>query len=261
MNCRICRSETTHVFDGLIMGRHPTEYFRCPRCGFLQTGEPYWLAESYRNPITSTDIGMMARNLRLTELLTAFFYFCADRDGDFLDFGGGYGIFVRLMRDVGFRFHWEDAHAENWFPLPAEEPPAHYGAVTALEVFEHLPDPVATLEQLLSKSGMIVIGTELIPDSPDADLKDWEYLSVHHGQHISFFSEETFRYLAARYHLNRYTDRKSITVLSERKLGGKADFLLSRRHRTLLFLFEYAKRNLHSLLDADHRKLLGDINP
>ena len=33
----------------------------------------------------------------------------------FIDFGGGYGVFTRVMGNIGYDFYWRDAHRENLF--------------------------------------------------------------------------------------------------------------------------------------------------
>ncbi len=33
----------------------------------------------------------------------------------FLDYAGGYGVFTRLMRDIGFDFYWHDPYTQNLF--------------------------------------------------------------------------------------------------------------------------------------------------
>jgi len=65
------------------------------------------------------DTGVISRNLILrsktiTILLKLFKSFS---DFKALDFGGGEGIFVRLMRDQGFNFYRQDQFARNLYAL------------------------------------------------------------------------------------------------------------------------------------------------
>ena len=77
--------------------------------------EPYWLEEAYNNVINLTDTGLMYRNIVFSQQLSVFLYFAFGErgEGQYLDMAGGYGVFVRLMRDIGFNFFWEDIYAKN----------------------------------------------------------------------------------------------------------------------------------------------------
>jgi hypothetical protein len=74
----------------------------------LQTEDPYWLDEAYKDPITLTDTGYMQRNINLSKMVATILLLFFDFRRKFLDYVGGYGVFVRLMRDIGFDFYWYD---------------------------------------------------------------------------------------------------------------------------------------------------------
>ena len=60
--------------------------------------------EAYEAAIGITDTGILKRNhlfARRSSAVIASFY---NSNKKFLDFAGGYGIFVRMMRDFGFDF-------------------------------------------------------------------------------------------------------------------------------------------------------------
>ena len=84
-------------------------------CGYVQTEDPFWLEESYYSSINDSDTGMMMRNLWHMNVTTTLIYFLFNTKGQFLDYGGGYGVFVRLMRDIGFDYYWQDKYTENLF--------------------------------------------------------------------------------------------------------------------------------------------------
>jgi len=73
-----------------------------------------------------------------------------------------------------------------------------YDTVCAFEVLEHLADPVVGLADLMSLSENIFFSTCLVPE-PAPSLADWWYYSPSSGQHISFYTMESLRILAARF--------------------------------------------------------------
>ena len=103
----------------------------------------------------------------------------------FVDYGGGYGMFVRLMHDLVVNFYWYDKYCENLFANGFEANEKKYRALTAFELFEHLPEPYDDIEKMLHFSNNIIFSTELIPENISS-IKDRSYFSTTTGQHISF---------------------------------------------------------------------------
>ena len=75
MNCRICKTECVKEFSANLIKKYQVNYYFCPHCGYLQLDELSHLSEAYNNSITSSDVGLLARNNRYTEQLAPFFYF------------------------------------------------------------------------------------------------------------------------------------------------------------------------------------------
>ncbi len=115
MKCRLCKSNTEELFEATILGKYNIKYYSCPDCNLLQTENPYWLEEAYNNSINDTDVGLLDRNIQFAEKIKVLIYYLFERNGKFLDYAGGYGIFTRLMRDIGFDFYWHDPYTENLF--------------------------------------------------------------------------------------------------------------------------------------------------
>ncbi len=65
MKCKICKQNTDFFADAKILFKYNIKYFKCPNCSFIQTEEPYWLEESYKEAINFSDIGLLERNLKL----------------------------------------------------------------------------------------------------------------------------------------------------------------------------------------------------
>lgn len=251
MACRICSSPRISPFSrATLLRRHRVAYFRCGNCGFICTEEPYWLDEAYSAAITDSDIGLVRRNVRLAGisevLIRAFF----GSHGPFLDYAGGYGLFVRLMRDLGLDFRWYDRYCDNLFARGFAGSIAgdqSYRLLTAFEVFEHLVEPLGEIENMLTLSRNILFTTELLPpDCPKPE--EWWYYGTEHGQHISFYSKRSLEIIAERHNLHLASNGKSMHLLTDKKISDALFFLLAR-HRAAALIGPLLPRR--SLLSAD----------
>jgi FkbM family methyltransferase len=218
MQCNICRADATPFGRAAILNKYDVSYFQCTQCRFVQTETPYWLDEAYKEPIATSDIGLVARNLWLTKtakfLISKYF----NADATFLDYGGGYGLFVRLMRDTGFDFLWYDKFCRNLLAGGSEgKTDRQYEILTAFELFEHLVDPQAEIAVMLKLSDSILFSTELLPDSNPTP-GQWHYYVPHVGQHISFYTHESLQHLAQQLGLNLYSNRKALHLLTRKTL-------------------------------------------
>jgi len=173
--------------------------------------------------MTSYDLGGISRptlNSVLTKAVVNWFF---DAGGRFLDFGGGYGVFTRWMRDEGYDFFHYDQHCPNLFAGGYEADISGaitYELVTAFEVFEHIAEPAKTISQLLSISDSILFSTELLP-VPPPPIADWWYYGPEHGQHIAFFTRVALQQLAARFGANYYTYGGIIHLISRRHISER----------------------------------------
>ena len=102
---RVTGQPTQKLFIGKVLGKHDVEYFRCVETGFIQTEEPFWLDEAYSNAMTKLDLGHINRNIEASAFVADLIERCFPKFKFGLDYGGGYGMFVRRMRDLGFDFH------------------------------------------------------------------------------------------------------------------------------------------------------------
>ncbi len=206
MLCKICLKENRKIFKAKIMNEYSIDYFKCDYCGFIQTEDPYWLAEAYKNPINISDTGYIQRNITLSKKLSILLNIFFNINGIYVDYAGGYGVFVRLMRDIGFDYYWDDKFTKNLFAIGFEWKNnllKNSEAVTAFECFEHFIEPMKEIENMLLISQNIIFTTMIVP-FPVPKPEDWWYFGLDHGQHISFYSEKTFKYIAEYYKLNYY---------------------------------------------------------
>jgi hypothetical protein len=219
--CKICGNESSKLTDAQVLGKYKVVYFQCGNCGFIQTEEPYWLEEAYSSAITKLDIGLIWRNLHYSEIIEKIIKLNLNPHAKFIDYGGGYGMFVRLMRDKGFDFYRQDIYCENlfaeYFDISDLAEGQRFEALTTFEVFEHLNEPLPEIEKMLALSDTIIFSTELQPTSHPTP-QDWWYYVPETGQHISLYSRTALMNLANRFKLYYYTDNYSLHIFSKEQL-------------------------------------------
>ncbi len=246
--CKICSSNTSQIFKADVLGKYSTAYFQCDRCKFIQTEHPHWQEEAYSNAITDLDIGIVWRNIRLSKWLGTILKNNYSSKAKFLDYAGGYGLFVRIMRDKGFDFYREDRYCENLFArhfditdLPRSQ---KFELVTAFEVFEHLVDPLADISEMLNYSDNIIFTTELQPDKEIHSANDWWYFTPETGQHIAFYTKKTLQLLASQHGCAFYSNDQ-LHIISKDKNAAK--------------LFDGLTDEVHDVLNLDSGLLQQDF--
>lgn len=286
--------------EATVLFKYSISYFKCNRCGFIQTEPPYWLAESYAEAIGKSDVGLVKRNLELSKranlyistlidqaiynrligIVGGLFFFASglcraiglhqkylrmfkhlfNRDTkkrSFLDFGAGYGLFVRLMRDAGFRFLWFDEYCQNVFAKGFEgtlEDDADFMLITAFELIEHVHDPVSIIESLGTRTGNILFSTELLPES-NPKPSEWWYYSLASGQHISFFTKEALRVLAEKTHFNYYHLGNGLHLFTRKEINEAYLRRITKNRDEISYLLTSISA-ASSLIQEDYAKVL-----
>lgn len=221
MECRICRTKTHRFADATILSRYRIDYYLCENCGFLQTEQPYWLSEAYNDSINICDTGIMQRNIDFSQKTAVLLYTLFDRNCKCLDYAGGYGIFCRLMRDMGFDFFWHDPYTKNLLARGFEcNANQKIDFITSFESFEHFQYPLIEIEKLMAMSDSILFSTLLYP-SPLPPPAGWWYYGLDHGQHIGFYSENTLRFIADYFDVNFFSDGNHLHLFVKKNLKIK----------------------------------------
>lgn len=249
--CRVCGSCTEAFDEARLLGKYSVKYFLCPSCGFVQTETPYWLDEAYSDAILDADIGLSSRNVWLSGKVPVILSLCLPRCESFLDYGGGYGMFVRLMRDAGFPFEWFDKYCENLFAKGFEKSKDSYDLVTAFELVEHLPNPLEEFREILSCGENFLFMTELLPDPPPK-VSDWWYYGTYGGQHIAFYTPKSLQYIAEKFQ-RHYVGCGNLHLFSRQAVSQKK-FWFSVRFAPII------NRLLRrpSLLFSDYQGITGE---
>ncbi|KAA8726673.1 class I SAM-dependent methyltransferase [Ewingella americana] len=168
----------------------PIYYHRCDACGLIFTRAfDRWSKADYLQHIYNEDYVKVdpdyvdIRSRDNAALIISFIK--PGLHPKVLDYGGGNGRLAKLLNDAGI-------DAQSWDPMNEEPLSAHLGSfdlVTAFEVLEHTPDPLASLCQALSlinESGAMLFSTLLSNAASRRGVNHW-YISPRNG-HITIFT-------------------------------------------------------------------------
>ena len=126
-----------------------------------------------------------------------------------LDFGCGPGPTVSLMlEDLGHTVECFDKYYANNVSLLTQK----YDFVTSTEVLEHLREPRAELQRLISMlrpKGYLGIMTKLLP--PFERFSNWHY--KRDLTHICFYSDSTFEWVAEHWNLSLEIIANDVVIL------------------------------------------------
>ncbi|AQG81685.1 hypothetical protein AWR27_21685 [Spirosoma montaniterrae] len=229
------------------------QYYQCSRCDFIYTETPYWLAEAYDSVITRLDVGLVYRNEQMAGLTQAVITTWFDKYAQFIDYGGGYGLLVRMMRDRGYDFYRQDAFCANLFAESfdiTEVAPFRAELLTAFEVLEHLPDPVAEIEKMLALSDTILLST-IVQPAPTVTPNSWWYFIPDTGQHVSIYSKRSLQLLAERFNLRYYGGMQDVHLLSRKPITHSLFRFITRPRITRL---------VNQFIPQPSSRLLADFN-
>ena len=254
--CKVCDSASHPFGSARVLGRHEVRYYRCDTCGFVQTEHPYWLEEAYGTALIAADVGVAQRNIELAAVTQAVIQQFFRGDQRFLDYGGGYGLFVRLMRDRGFDFRWHDRYAPNLlsrgFDAAVDED--GFELVTAFEVLEHLVDPVPEVAEMLRRGDSLLCTTRILPPaSPKPG--EWWYYALSGGQHVSLFTLDALRRLATRFRRRLVSDGESVHLFTSHDLS---EWLFKLVIRSPVIGVLNRVRRRESLMASDFTTISGE---
>jgi hypothetical protein len=268
MQSKITGGATSLMFTAKVLNKYDVKFYRCADTGFIQTEEPYWLADAYSSAITKLDVGMVFRNLQLAERTNKLLLASFNKNGQFLDYAGGYGLFTRLMRDKGFNFYHTDPYCQNlfaeYFDLNTLPPNQRFELVTAFEVFEHLANPLEDIKRMLGFSYNLLFSTELQPESIKT-VADWPYFATETGQHVAFYNQASLKAIAHQLGYNFYTDGKFLHLFTQTKfstnpLAPTRDEFLLRKAKKYVKNAEKKLGQPESLMMADWQFIKDKLN-
>ena len=191
--CPLCAQPGTIPFRTL---KDDIPYHRCTSCGYISRDRSARLSlvdEMKRYRLHENSIEDDAYVAWLERFLAfALDPFPAAEDR-LLDFGSGpEPVMAKLMEEKGLNVTIEDRFFSPGIP------PGPFRIITAVEVFEHIPNPFSVLENLrrrIVEGGRLCISTELLPVHPE-EFENWHYRSD--PTHIGFFTREGLSSAARR---------------------------------------------------------------
>lgn len=248
--CRCCGRPAEAIFTSTVLGR-TVSYYECAHCHYVQTEQPSWLDEAYADALNTTDTGIVRRSARTTRIVAGVMTMLGCLHEPMLDFAGGSGLLVRMLRDLGVDARWHDPHCANVFARGFEHAGERVALVTAFEVMEHLVQPLPEIERLAGLCDAMLFSTELAPTptpAPDA----WWYYGRDHGQHIGFYRAATLAFIARQlgWHLN--SDGRSFHLFTRRPCPTWRWRMARGASKPLYWL---ARARLDSRTRSDHRAL------
>ena len=252
--CRVCINETKFIFKGILI-EVPVKYYECLYCGYIQTESPYWLDKAYSKAINDSDTGIMARNQINAKIVLAAMWIIGGLNNTLVDYAGGYGILVRLLRDFGVNALWTDRFCQNLLAGGFEHNGEKAVLVTAFEAFEHFVNPAQELDRLLRIAPNILFSTELISD-PAPKQDEWWYYGKDHGQHIGFFRLRTLEKLAFERGKYLVSNGHSCHMMTDKPVNPNLWKILIRANRIIPFLL---RGKLVSKIWSDHN-LIARVN-
>lgn len=210
--CKICGGPTAERLrvsadrrPGHTPVAAPVPYYACAACGFLfathlDAPEAQLLYED--DYFGTTDLGAGKRAELPRQMALQLATWLGRAPTPVLDFGSGTGRAVARMREAGLEAYGVDIVAPevagDFIHVGLLEDVARFGLVTAIEVFEHLPSPVAAaaaVARSLAPGGLLAMTTEV--HQPESLDPDWWYLAPGAG-HISLYTAPALEALAAR---------------------------------------------------------------
>lgn len=260
MSCKICNSHSEKIFVKIILQKYESSYYKCTNCGFIQTDEPVWLKEAYESAITSLDIGLINRNISLRKEIKSIIdsYFAESKI--YLDYAGGYGMFVRLMRDIGFNFYRQDDYCDNIFSNYFDETDnsiSKFDIVTGFEVLEHFNSPLEEIEKVLNYADTAIFSTEIAPYS-NIQIENWWYICEETGQHIAFYTDKSMQIIAEKFKRNYYCRNGNIHIFTTKKINN----FIKKPRKHFLYKYTFFNKNIKrsSLLDKDYSYIKSLLN-
>jgi hypothetical protein len=195
--CRLCGADAALHFVRRHCDGEQVAYYLCEGCGSLQTQAPHWLDEAYaKSDAPDLDTFAGERALRNRAFVALLFRLCGldPRTDRLVDWGGGTGLLVRLLRDGGIDAYHYDRYERNHYASGfGFDPRMRHRFATAFEVWEHYPHPARELDEIFGLApDFLLVSTSLF----DGQGPDWEYLGPAKSQHVFFYSDRAMRRIA-----------------------------------------------------------------
>jgi hypothetical protein len=230
----------------------PVMYWQCDRCQFLFTDffdgftSEQWQRYVYNDDYAKVDPDYEVNRPHSNASMLSTFLAGLKNSLVCLDFGGGNGLTAELMRRDGWAFDCYDpfGHTDT-----SPDRIGRYNFCSAIEVFEHSPDPVGSLRAIVEKTSpgqlMIVIFTELTDGVVSNQSRlSWWYAAPRNG-HISLYSRKSLQILGSIFGLEMATIRGGPILLTRGFSRRRLQFMLLRDKVLRQWIQSKLLRRLH----------------
>tara|TARA_R110002110_G_scaffold415737_2_gene654590 strand:+ start:1657 stop:2415 length:759 start_codon:yes stop_codon:yes gene_type:complete len=209
VDCKVCGADS-FIFDVCDFGKScveadwatrprfgiPVYYYRCSDCGLLFTRDfDHWSVKEFQRYIYNDEYEKVDPSFA-DERPRSFASLIDQKFGDhrqtlrMLDYGSGNGRMTELLQKTG----WTDAKSyDPVYPEFQHPPDGLFDLITAIEVVEHSPTPLETIQEIanfLKPGGLILLGTMLQPADIEKRRLSWWYVGPRNG-HITLFSRKS----------------------------------------------------------------------
>lgn len=194
--CRLCDGVLSHRFNLNVLQKYNVRYFECEECHSLQTENPYWLEEAYKNNnLSNLDTGAAQRNIH--NLAACYSISKLFNVKNAIDIGGGDGLLCRLLRDYDINCYVKDKYKTPTYAQGfTEQDFTTPDLVIAFEVFEHYRNPQTDLIDLFQYDSRVILVSTVLYKK---ERQDWWYLAPESGQHVFFYSKQAVELIARKY--------------------------------------------------------------
>lgn len=194
--CPLCHTTHTAIFSQ----DQQRLYWQCQCCCLVFVARADLLspeAERQHYLLHNNDVADVGYRQFLSKLANPLLSALGKEVKQGLDFGCGPGpLLAKMLSEAGHAMQvWDPFFANNPNVLTRQ-----YDFISCTEAIEHFVNPSREWQlwlELLKPAGLLAIMTKYYPDA--ADFANWYY--KRDPTHISFFSMQTFQWLAQQYHL------------------------------------------------------------
>lgn len=207
-------------------------YLRCTDCEFLFTRDfDNWSQADFAAKIYNSEYALVdpdfaeRRPVGNASMIIQQFGMFGDKIR-LLDYGGGEGRMMELLRANGFR------NVATYDPFSSRHnvnDGQKYDLITAFEVFEHVPDPIAMMRDITSRlmpEALLLFSTLLQPADFGAMGLSWWYVGPRNG-HISLHSQKSLGNLLNQFGLKMASANQGVHI-GFRELPYFAEGLLKK---------------------------------
>ncbi len=198
-SCTVCDGPLDEFASAVVMGKHDVLFDRCTGCGLILARGREWLPGAYESAIYDGDRALLHRSRIMSRVIELLIRSERLTDGTYLDWAGGYGALARMLRDRGFDYYTVDGYAKNLLAVGFDgDESTSYDLVSAVEVMEHIADPVSELAELAGHNDRIFFTTQLQPPGRPPHPDDWYYYALDSGQHVALHTIRSLETVAER---------------------------------------------------------------